>query len=70
MSLLEGRKAKALLTSRRTDGRTDGWTDRPTERRTDGWTDGRTDRRTDGPMDGPTKRGVESRSMRLKTRPS
>ena len=29
--------------------------------------DGRTDRRTDGPTDGPTKRGVESRSTRLKT---
>ena len=29
---------------------------------TDGWTDRRTDRRTDG----PTKRGVESRSTRLK----
>ena len=33
--------------------------------------DGRTDRRTDGPTDGrtdgPTKRGVESRSTRLKS---
>ena len=28
--------------------------------------DGQTDRRTDGPTDGPTKRGVESRSTRLK----
>ena len=45
------------------DGRTDG----PTDGRTDGPTDGRTDRRTDGPTDGPTKRGVESRSTRLKT---
>ena len=40
----------------------DGWTDR--------WTDGRTnelmDRRTDGLTDGPTKRGVDSRSTRLK----
>ena len=27
----------------------------------------RTDGQTDGPMDGPTKRGVESRSTRLKT---
>ena len=26
------------------------------------------DRRTDGPTDGPTKRGVESRSTRLKSR--
>ena len=29
--------------------------------------DGPTDGRTDGPTDGPTKRGVESRSTRLKT---
>ena len=28
--------------------------------------DGPTDGRTDGPTDGPTKRGVESRSTRLK----
>ena len=28
--------------------------------------DGPTDQWTDGPTDGPTKRGVESRSMRLK----
>ena len=28
--------------------------------------DQRMDRRTDGPTDGPTKRGVESRSTRLK----
>merc|ERR1711911_426049 len=36
------------------DGWTDGWTDRPT------------DQQTDRPTDGPTKRGVESRSTRLK----
>ena len=30
-------------------------------------TDGPTDGRTNGPTDGPTKRGVESRSTRLKT---
>ena len=42
--------------------------DRPTDRRTDGQTDGRTDGRgrIDGRTDGPTKRGVESRSTRLK----
>ena len=37
-----------------------------TDRRMDGRTDGPTDRPTDGPRDGPTKRGVESRSTRLK----
>ena len=40
----------------------DGKTDRQTDRQTDG----RTDRRTNG----PTKRGVESRSTRLKTNQS
>ena len=34
---------------------------------TDGWTDQQTDGRTDGRTDGPTKRGVESRSTRLKS---
>ena len=33
----------------------------------DGRTDGQTDGQTDGPTVGPTKRGVESRSTRLKT---
>ena len=32
----------------------------------DGPTDGPTDRWTDGQTDGPTKRGIESRSTRLK----
>ena len=35
--------------------------------RTDRRTDGPTDRQTDGPTDGPTRRGVESRSTRLKS---
>ena len=35
--------------------------------RTDGRLDGRLDGRTDGLTDGPTKRGVESRSTRLKS---
>ena len=38
------------------------------DQRTDQQTDGHTDGRTDGLTDGPTKRGVESRSMRLKTK--
>ena len=33
----------------------------------DGRMDGPTDGQTDGPTDGPTKRGLESRSTRLKT---
>ena len=37
------------------------------KRVTDRRTDGRTDGPTDGLTDGPTKRGVESRSTRLKT---
>ena len=41
------------------DGPTDRQTDRPTDQRTDEGTNGRTD--------GLTKRGVESRSTRLKT---
>ena len=39
------------------------------DRPTDGRTDGRTDGPTDGRTDGPTKRGVESRSTRLKRVP-
>ena len=35
-------------------GRTDGWTDGRTNKPTDRWTDGPMDQRTDGLMDGPT----------------